>query len=340
MRAPRVPPLVSVIVVNWNGEAYLAECVDSLLKQTYSRVEIIIVDNASADGSVRLLTERYGAKIRLALNRTNLGFTGGNNTGIAVSTGAYVLLINNDAVADPEWVARLVREAETDDRIGMCASKIVSYDDPSVIDSAGLLLARDGLGRGRGRLERDAGQFDQAEEVLIPSGCAGLYRKAMLDEIGLFDERFFMYCEDVDLGLRGRVAGWRCRYVPDALVRHRYSKSAGSYSLRKVFLVERNRVWVMLKSFPWALVALSLPWTAVRLWWHAYAAWRGLGGAGRAVEGVRVRSLVATVLRAYLAAVAGAPPALKRRRSPLSAMEFSKWLRYYGVSARSVAITE
>ena len=144
-----------------------------------------------------------------------------------------------------------MREAEADPRVGMCASKILTYDDPRVIDSVGLLLFRDGLGRGRGRLQRDVGAFNKPEDVLLPSGCAALYRRAMLDEIGLFDEAFFMYCEDVDLGLRGRVAGWRCRFVPDAVVRHRYSASAGRYSLRKVFLVERNRIWVMVKYFPW-----------------------------------------------------------------------------------------
>jgi hypothetical protein len=149
-----------------------------------------------------------------------------------------------------------------------------------------------------------------------------------------------MYCEDVDLGLRGRVAGWRCRYVPDAVARHHYSKSAGGYSVRKIFLVERNRVWVMLKSFPWTLVALSLPWTAVRLWWHAYAAWHGRGGAGRAVEGVHASALVATVLRAYLGAVAGAIPVLRRRRVRTPVVEFLRWLRYYGTSARDVALTE
>lgn len=340
MTGSGLPPLVSVIVVNWNGEGYLAECIDSLLRQTYPRLEVIVVDNASTDGSVPLLTERYGGKIRLIVNPTNLGFTGGNNAGMAAASGAYVLLLNNDAVADPGWAAALVREAEADLRVGMCASKIVSYDDPKVIDGVGLLLARDGLARGRGRLARDHGQFDRPEDVLIPSACAGLYRRAMLDEIGLFDEQFFMYCDDVDLGLRGRVAGWACRYAPDALVRHRYSRSAGSYSLRKVFLVERNRIWVMLKSFPWLFVALSLPWTAVRLWWHAYAAWQGRGGAGRAVEGVRAPMLVATVLRAYLAAWTGAVPVLRRRRAGTSVVEFSRWLRYHGIAARDVAMTE
>ena len=325
--------------------SWLAECVDSLLAQTYPRLEVIVVDNASSDRSVALLQDRYGGKVRLIVNDANLGFAAGNNVGIAASSGAYVLLINNDAVADARWVAALVREAEADDRIGMCASKIVTYNDSSVIDSAGLLLFRDGLGRGRGRLQRDAGAFNKPEDVLLPSGCAVLYRRTMLDQIGVFDEEFFMYCDDVDLGLRGRVAGWRCRFVPDAVVRHRYSASAGRYSSHKVFLVERNRIWVMIKYFPWSAVALSPFWTALRLGWHGYAAWRGRGGAGRALEGGSARGLMWTVVRAYLAAARGVIGMWRKRRvlarsRRVSWLEFHGWLSYYGVSAREVALTE
>lgn len=334
-------PLASVIVLNWNGEAWLAECVDSLLAQTYPRVEVIVVDNASSDRSVALVRDRYGEKVRLIVNEANLGFAAGNNVGIAASKGAYVLLINNDAVADARWVAALVREAEADARVGMCASKILSYDDPGLIDSVGLLLSRDGLGRGRGRLERDAGRFNQPDDVLVPSGCAALYRRSMLDQIGLFDDEFFMYCEDLDLGLRGRLAGWRCRYVPGAVVRHRYSASAGRYSLRKVFLVERNRIWVMAKSFPALALALSPVWTIGRLAWQAYAGWRGRGGAGRALEGGSAWAMAMTVARAYVAAAGGLPGMLRKRRTGhVSPVEFRRWLRYYGVSARKVAFTE
>jgi GT2 family glycosyltransferase len=334
-------PLASVIVLNWNGEALIAECVDSLLTQTYLRLEILVVDNASTDRSVSLIRERYGEKVCLIVNPANLGFAAGNNVGIAASRGAYVLLVNNDAVADPGWVEALVREAEADPRVGMCASKILTYDDPRVIDSAGLLLSRDGLGRGRGRLQRDVGAFDTPEDALLPSGCAALYRRAMLDEIGLFDEAFFMYCEDLDLGLRGRLAGWRCRFVPDAVVRHRYSASGGRYSLRKVFLVERNRVWVMVKSFPVLALALSPIWTIGRLAWQAYAGWRGQGGAGRALEGGSAWALATTVARAYLAAARGLPAMMRKRRTGhVSLLEFWRWLRYHGVSAREVAFTE
>ena len=340
-RTAGAPPLVSILVLNWNGEAFLSECLDSLLAQTYPRLELIVVDNASTDRSVPLIRERYGDRVRLIVNETNLGFAAGNNVGIAASCGAYVLLINNDAAAGPGWAEALVREAETDPRVGMCASKIVTHDDPRVIDSAGLLLSRDGLGRGRGRLQRDVGAFDTPEDAFLPSGCAALYRRAMLDEIGLFDEAFFMYCEDLDLGLRGRLAGWRCRFVPDAVVRHRYSASGGRYSLRKVFLVERNRVWVMVKSFPMLALVLSPIWTIGRLAWQAYAGWRGQGGAGRALEGGSAWALAMTVARAYLAAARGLPAMMQKRRTgDASLLEFWRWLRYYGVSAREVAFTE
>ncbi len=341
MSQPVDLPVASVIVLNWNGEAWLAECVDSLLAQTYPRVEVIVVDNASSDRSVGLLRDRYGEKVRVMVNDTNLGFAAGNNVGIEASRGMYVLLINNDAVADARWVASLVREAETDNRIGMCASKILTYDDPDRIDSVGLLLSRDGLGRGRGRLQRDDGRFNRPDDVLVPSGCAALYRRAMLDQIGLFDEAFFMYCEDLDLGLRGRLAGWRCRFVPDAVVRHRYSASAGRYSLKKVFLVERNRVWVMVKSFPALALALSPAWTIGRLAWQAYAGWRGQGGTGRALEGGSAWALAMTVARAWLAAARGLPSMLRKRRTHhVSLGEFLRWFRDHGVSEREVAFTE
>jgi GT2 family glycosyltransferase len=335
------PPLVSILALNWNGDAFVAECLDALLAQTYPRVELIVVDNASTDRSVPLIRERYGGRVRLIVNATNLGFAAGNNVGIAAAHGAYVLLINNDAVADPGWAEALVREAEADPRVGMCASKILTYDDPRVIDSVGLLLFRDGLGRGRGRLQRDVGAFNRPEDVLLPSGCAALYRRTMLDQIGVFDEGFFMYCDDVDLGLRGRVAGWRCRFVPDAVVRHRYSASAGRYSLRKVFLVERNRIWVMVKYFPWTAILLSPIWTGLRLGWHVYAAWRGRGGAGRALERGSAWRLIWTVARAYFAAARGVPAMIRQRRSgQISCVQFRNWFRSHGISAREVALTE
>jgi GT2 family glycosyltransferase len=262
-------PLVSVIIVSWNGAAYLPECLDSVLDQSYPNLETLVVDNGSTDGSPALL-RGYGSRLRVIENPTNLGFAGGNNVGLRAAKGAYFALLNSDAVADRRWVEALMGAAEADPRIGMCASKIYLRGHDRVLDSAGLLLSRDGIGRGRGRLEPDRAEFSREEDVFIPSACAALYRRAMLETIGLFDEDFFAYCEDSDLALRGRLAGWRCRYVPGAVVVHAYSRSTSPHSAFKAFQVERNRIWVVVKCFPARLVLASVAFTLARYLVQAY----------------------------------------------------------------------
>ena len=307
-------PLVSVVVVNWNGRPYVADCLASLARQTYPHVEIVVVDNGSTDGSLELLRGDWGARIHLVAEPVNRGFAGGNNVGMRAAKGAYVALLNNDAVADPRWIERLVEAAEADATVGMCASKIFVQGRDRVLDSAGLLLSLDGIGRGRGRLEPDHPRFARAEDALVPSACAALYRRAMLDEIGLFDEDFFAYCEDSDLGLRGRLAGWRCRYAPGAVVHHRYSATTSPYSPFKAFHVERNRIWVVVKCYPLPLVAVGLLYTAARYLTQAYGALRGRGAAGRFANAMTPWAIAGLVMRAYLAAFARLPEMWRRRR--------------------------
>ena len=250
-------PIVSVVIVNWNGKHLLADCLDALVAQDRKDVEIILVDNGSHDGSAPFVRERYPS-VKVIMLPENKGFAGGNNAGIGHATGQYIALLNNDTKADPAWLANLLKEAEVSPHaVGMWACKILSYDHPDIIDNVGLLLYPDGLGRGKGRLERDRGQYDLTGEALFPSGCAGLFRKEMLDEIGLFDEDFFAYADDVDIGLRARLAGWKCVYVPSARVYHKYSSSSSAYSPFKAFLVERNRIWVLLKYYPVELILAS-----------------------------------------------------------------------------------
>jgi GT2 family glycosyltransferase len=341
-----ISPLVSVIVVNWNGKAVIEDCLLSLTQQTYSPLEIIVVDNGSKDSSVTLIQEKFGAVIHLVQNSINLGFAGGNNVGIRVSRGKYILLLNNDATADPRWVEELVKVAESDPGIGMCASKIYSFDEPGILDSAGgLLIYRDGLSRGRGRLERDQGQYDCVEEVLLPSGCACLYRRKMLDQIGLFDEDFFAYSDDTDLGLRGRIAGWRCVYVPTAIAFHRYSASAGRYSPLKAFLAERNRVWVAIKNFPLPALILSPLFTLWRLFLHVYALLRKRGVTGRFTERYTTRSLFLTILKAYGSAIVHLPKMWTKRKLILRTRKVSgsviySWLRIYKITAWELAFKE
>ena len=165
-------PLVSVIVVNWNGKASLDDCLSSLRNQTFLDFELIVVDNGSTDGSVEIVRSHFPDCL-IIRNTSNYGFARGNNQGIEKAKGKYIALLNNDAEAESHWLEELVKVAEEDHRIGMLASKIYLQGGHKIIDNVGHLIYRDGLNRGRGRLEADHGQFEQ--EVLFPRGCASLY---------------------------------------------------------------------------------------------------------------------------------------------------------------------
>ena len=338
-------PLVTVVIVNWNGKHLLAECLDSLLAQSEKSVEIVLVDNGSKDGSAAFVQEQY-PRVRLVSLPENVGFAGGNNAGIRDASGAYIALLNNDTKVDPEWLASLLQEAEASpQRTGMWASKILSYSNPLIFDNVSLLLYPDGLARGKGRLETDKGQYDQLGEALFPSGCAGLYRKEMLDEIGLFDEDFFAYADDVDLGLRARLAGWGCVYVPSAKVLHKYSASSSAYSPLKAFLVERNRIWVLFKYYPLEMILVSPLVTGARLLAHFYGALTGRGASGKFTKQSSVLQAMAILLKAWYFALKALPGILRQRRafSPLRRIgrkELYRLFCTFRISTREIALKE
>jgi GT2 family glycosyltransferase len=338
-------PKVSVIIVNWNGKSLLEECLDSLAAQTAKGIETILVDNGSQDGSAQYVRERYPA-VRLISLPENLGFAGGNNAGIRVARGEYIALINNDTKSDPAWLQNLLSAAESSPSLtGMWASKILSYDNPGIFDNVGLLLYPDGLGRGKGRLEKDEGQYDQPEEAFFPSGCAGLYRREVLTEIGLFDEEFFAYADDVDIGLRARLAGWGCQYVPSAKVYHKYSASSAAYSPFKAFLVERNRIWVLFKYFPIELILLSPVFTVVRLFVHLFGAVTGKGASGKFSEQHSILKAMAILLKAWWAAIETLPHIITQRRTAalqrrISRIDFYRLLCTFRLSVREVALKD
>jgi GT2 family glycosyltransferase len=322
----------------------LTECLESLRTQTFRDFEIILVDNASTDGSVDLVRTQF-PEVHIVTLPQNRGFAGGNNAGIFASTGRFVALLNNDTRADPDWLSALVEATAHGQHVGMWASKILSYDSPKVIDNTGLLLYWDGLARGRGRLEVDRGQFDQQQEVLFPSGCAGLYRKVMLDEIGLFDDEFFAYADDVDLGLRGRLAGWDCIYVPSAVVYHKYSSSSSAYSPMKAFLVERNRIWVLLKYYPCELVLLSPFFSFKRLVLSLYGALTGRGASGKFAAQNSLLKAALILLKAWCASLGGMPTVLKKRwafrhKTRLGKKAFYHLHRKFSLSTGEIALKE
>jgi GT2 family glycosyltransferase len=303
-------PLISCIVVNWNRRELLRACLESLARQDYPNFEVIVVDNGSTDGSLDLVGQTSVRPIR---NSTNRGFCAANNQGIAAAQGEFIALLNNDAEANPQFLSALHRVFEESPRVGMAAAKIVVWEDPGLIDKAGHLIYPDGQNRGRGTGERDHGQFDRVEEVLWPDGCAAMYRQAMLDQIGGFDEDLFAYGDDAELGMRARLAGWTCLYTPHAVARHHRGSTLGVQSVGRLKLIERNRVLLAVKLFPWSLLVLNPVYYTGRLMAGAGAAWRGEGETALFPGFSGKLKLVAGLLWGDLAALALIPRMLIKR---------------------------
>ena len=330
--------MISVIVVNWNRRELLRACLASLRAQTHGDFETIVVDNGSTDGSAEMAEGEFGA--RLIRNAENRGFCAANNQGIAAARGEWIALLNNDAEAGAGWLEALARAFEGRPELGMAASKILVHEDPRRIDKAGHLMWPDGQNRGRGSGALDRGQFDRLEETLWPDGCAAMYRKRMLDEIGGFDEDFFAYGDDAELGLRARLAGWPCLYVPDAVVRHHRGATLGLGSTRRLELIERNRVLLAAKLFPWRLLALNGPYYLARLAAGLRASREGSGDVAH-FPGLAGKLRVARALVAGdLAALALLPRMLRKRAAvqrKLSARETVALLRRYRAGWKEMA---
>ena len=335
---------ISVIIVNLNGGEYLADCLDSLSAQTFQDFEVIVVDNGSTDGSPERVRKDYPAAKVVALGE-NTGFAKGNNIGFRGSSSPFVATLNNDTLVDPNWLQALYGAAQEDRTIGMVASKIFLGREGNELDSAGMLLYPDGMTRQRGRGVRDDGQFDAPGEVLFPSACAALYRREMLEETGFFDEDFFSYCEDADLGLRGRLAGWKAVLAPRAVVRHLYSQTGGSYSAFKAYHVERNRLWVLVKDLPPSYI-LSFPFST--LWRYGvqlYGLLSGRGSVARFAEGNSAFQMMSVVVRAYLSALAALPGMLKKRRDiwrkrRLPVADYRSLLRSHRITATELMLKD
>ncbi len=311
---------ISLVIVNWNGKHFLGPCLDSIFsqasqaRQSYEGLEVIVVDNGSIDGSVELLKDNYKEVVLVELP-DNIGFAGGNNRGFEIANGDFIFTLNNDTVLKEGFFDELLSSIETSgESVGMWAVKILSMENKSLIDSVGgLLIYKDGLCRGRGRLETDSGQYDNLTEVFIPSACGALYRKEMLDEIGYFDERFFAYCEDSDLGIRARLAGWSALSVPKAVLYHHYSGTAGKYSTFKAYLVERNRIWLVLANFGIIDAFLSIFYTIKRYFYQAYGVFTNKGAASQFKSNISIFTLVYTLLKSYIVAFVYLPFLIVKR---------------------------
>jgi len=310
--------VAGVIVINWNRRELLRACLDSLARQTHGSFEVVVVDNGSTDGSAALVEEiakSFPVPLRLIANSANLGFCAANNQAILATQTELVALLNNDAEAEPQWLEALEQAIRQDEGVGMAASKVLVWEDPARIDKCGHLIYPDGQNRGRGSGQVDRGQFDRAEEVLWPDGCAAMYRRAMLEDVGGFDEDFFAYADDAELGLRARWAGWRCWYTPDAVVRHHRGATLGLGSARRLTLIERNRVLLAVKLFPGSLLWANSAYLLARIVAGMWAAVHNRGEtrhypgmAGKLTAGL-------ALLRGTAQAIPMIPAMLRKRRA-------------------------
>lgn len=307
-------PQLSIIVLNWNGLGFLDSCLESVGRQTrVDAIELIVVDNGSTDGSAELVSESFPDARLLKLDH-NTGFCHGNNVGMAEASGDLILLLNNDAELAPDFVERLLEGASEYPEHGMFAAKVQQYDRREFFDSTGLLVYPDGVCRSRGWLEKDLGQYDAVEEVLGPNGCAAVYRRAMLDDVGGFDESYFAYLEDLDLAMRGQLRGWRCLYLPSLNALHKKSMTSGNHSAFKAYHVERNRIWNAFRLLPLRLLVLSPFYTAIRYVAQGCATATGKGISGQFRRDYSRGALAWILLRAYVAAFRRLPQVWKDRR--------------------------
>jgi GT2 family glycosyltransferase len=243
------PPTVSVVIPNLNGRHLLGGCLERLREQTVTSVETIVVDNGSEDDSVAFLKSEFPEAQVVSLE-ANQGFAGGMNAGIARARGAFVAFLNNDAEADASWLEELLACLDRHPCAAAATSKLLLADERSTIDGAGDSLTPSFLPYPRGHGEPDRGQFEEEVEVFSPAGAASLWRRSALDDVGLFDERFFAYYEDVDLGFRARLKGFECWYAPKAVAYHQRGATAGTRTEFALFHPIKNRWFLILKNAP------------------------------------------------------------------------------------------
>jgi len=290
---------LSVVIPNWNGAHHLPACLDALRRQTYPHVEVIVADNASTDDSLELLKRDYPEVRVMALSR-NLGFTGACNAGLRAATGDLIALLNNDTEVDARWIETVVETFARHPEAGSVASKMLLFDRRDTFHTAGDFYRLDGVPGNRGVWQKDEGQFDTEEHVFSACGGSAVYRRALLDQVGLLDEDFFFSCEDVDIGWRAQLAGWKCVYAPAAVVYHKLKATGGGTV--SSYYDGRNFIWLIAKNYPsglWRQYRGLVLRAQLRIAGEALQAWRGAAARAR--------------LRGMLAGLVGLPRMMKKR---------------------------
>ena len=276
---------VTIVIPNYNGKHFMEDCMEALRNQTTQDFEVLVVDNGSADGSVPYMKEHYPEARVIALPE-NTGFSGAVNVGIRETKTPYVLLLNNDTKVEPSFVEEMIKAIEADEKIFSVSSKMVQMAYPDYIDDAGDLFNLIGWGFQRG-VAHPAAEYNKPVRVFSACAGAALYRTRVFDEIGLFDEMHFAYLEDLDVGYRARIAGYRNVFCPTAVVHHVGSGTSGSrYNDFKVRLAARNSVYLIYKNMPILQRILNILPLALG-WFLKYSFFRKNGFAAAFVGGLK-----------------------------------------------------
>ncbi len=272
---------ISVIIPHFNGKQHLDTCFHALRAQRFTDFETILVDNGSTDGSQAYVRDYFSEVILIELG-TNRGFTGACNAGWKASTGEIVVLLNNDTEVDPEWLTEIASAFERHPEAGIVASKMLLFDKRDHFHTAGDFYRLDGIPGNRGVWQEDTGQFDREERVFSACGGSAAYRRPLLDKIGFLDDDFFFSCEDVDMGFRANLAGWKTMYVPTAVVYHKLKATGGAVT--GSYYDGRNFLYLIWKNYPSSLLRrhwrkiFAAQWQITR---EALRHWRGEAARAR-----------------------------------------------------------
>jgi GT2 family glycosyltransferase len=294
-------PLISLVIVCWNSGKYLPRCLESVSRQTFRDFETIIVDNGSSDNSINSLEKRF-PQIAMRVERLtqNVGFAAANNLGARLARGKWLVLLNADAFPEPGWLAELAAASEINPSFTTFSSRQLQAGNPEILDGAGDAYHVSGLAWRIGLGYPSAGYGLQSVEIFSPCAAAAMYLREAFWEVGGFDEDFFSYFEDVDLGFRLQLCGYRCLYVPQAVVYHVGSATFGERSDFAFYHSHRNLIWTFVKNMPSKMFWLHLPeHLAANLIYLLYYTLRGRGKV---------------LIKAKYDALIGLPTALEKRR--------------------------
>jgi GT2 family glycosyltransferase len=248
--------MVSIIILNYNGEKFLENCLESIIRETNQSYEIIVVDNNSPDKSGEKFSKKY-QKCNFILNKKNVGVSEGLNIGIRNARGKFVVLLNNDLIVAPKWLEHLFDAHEIYGN-GLYQPKFLKMNDRSVLDSAGNLISIFGFGFSREKGKKDILQYNSIEEIGFAAGTCLFCSKKIFDKVGLFDEKLFAYNEDLDLGWRAKLLNYKSYYVPKSIVYH-HGSAQWKWSGEKFYLLERNRWIVLLSNYSVKTILKLLP---------------------------------------------------------------------------------